>query len=169
MKHSQSLTVETPGERELVVTRAFDAPRILVFDAFTKPALVSRWNYGPDAWPIAICEIDLKVGGAFRYAWRNADGVEMGMGGVYREIVPPRRLVFTELFDEDWTGGEALVTTVFDEQDDGRTLVTTTILYSSKEARERALQSAMLEGWAECYDRLDALAARLVAPRKEGD
>ena len=85
-----------PLQRELLITRVFDAPRNLVFDAWTKPELVRRWLLGPPGWTMPVCEIDLRVGGACRYLWRNADGTEMGMRGVIREIVPPERLVATE-------------------------------------------------------------------------
>ena len=108
------------------MTRDFDAPRSLVFEAYTKPELLKRWLFGPDGWSFAVCEIDLKVGGKYRYVWRHEDGREMGMGGVYREIVPPERLVCTELFDEDWTGGEALGTIVLTEKD-GKTTLTQTM------------------------------------------
>jgi uncharacterized protein YndB with AHSA1/START domain len=106
------LTVTASGDREISMTRVFDAPRSPVFDALTKPELVSRWLLGPPGWLMPVCEIHLRVDGTLRYEWRNADGREMGMSGVFREIVPPERLVHTGLFDEDWTGGEALVTSV---------------------------------------------------------
>jgi uncharacterized protein YndB with AHSA1/START domain len=108
--------VSTPGDREVVVTRVFDAPRELVFDAFTKPELVKRWLLGPPGISMPVCDIDLRVGGRFRYVWRLPNGNDMGMGGVFREIVRPERLVHTELFDEDWTGGETLTTTTFAEK-----------------------------------------------------
>jgi uncharacterized protein YndB with AHSA1/START domain len=88
----KTLTVTTPSEREIMMTRVFDAPRSLVFDALTKPELLKRWLYGPPGWSLEVCEIDLSVGGAFRYVWRGPDSSEMGMGGVYREIVKPERL-----------------------------------------------------------------------------
>ena len=106
MAATGNLKVTMHSDREIVMTRDFDAPRSLVFEAYTKPELLKRWLFGPDGWSFAVCEIDLKVGGKYRYVWRHSDGPEMGMGGVYREIVPPERLVCTELFDEDWTGGE---------------------------------------------------------------
>jgi len=112
------------------MTRVFDAPRRMVFDAFTKPELVKQWLLGPPGWTMPVCEIDLRVGGAYRYVWRNAKGKEMGMGGIYREIVPHERLVCTELFDQAWYPGEALVTTTLVEQG-GRTTLTSTMLYVS--------------------------------------
>src|ERR1700716_1207357 len=128
--NSEKLQITTPTDREIAMTRVFNAPRRLVFDALTKPELVKRWLLGPPGWSMPVCEIDLKVGGAYRYVWRHADGREMGMGGVYREIVPQERLVCTELFDEAWYPGEALTTTTLAEKD-GRTTVTTTVLYVS--------------------------------------
>jgi uncharacterized protein YndB with AHSA1/START domain len=148
--------VTTLGEREIVMTRAFDAPRRLVFDALTKPELVRRWLLGPAGWSMPVCEIDLQVGGAYRYVWRHADGKEMGMGGVYREIVSRERIVCTELFDEAWYPGEALLTTNLVEKD-GRTVMTTTILYVSPEARDGVLKSGMESGVAVSDDRLAEL------------
>src|SRR5438093_5936524 len=94
------LQITTPSDRELAMTRVFDAQGRLVFDALTKPDLVRRWLLGPDGWSMPVCEIDLRVGGNLRYLWRHADGREMGMRGVFREIVRPERLVHTEVFDD---------------------------------------------------------------------
>jgi uncharacterized protein YndB with AHSA1/START domain len=154
MKSRTTLAVTTPSDREISMTRVFNAPRRLVFDAYTKPHLVSRWLLGPEGWTMPVCEIDLTVGGRYRYVWRHADGREMAMGGVYREIVVPERLVTTELFDEDWTGGETLSTLVLVEQG-GRTTMTTTVLYASKHARDGALSSGMTDGVEAGYNRLD--------------
>lgn len=157
---SNPLKVTTPSDREILITRAFDAPRSLVFDCLSKPELVTRWLLGPPGWTMPVCEIDFRVGGRFRYVWRRANGNEMGMGGVYREIVRPERIVHTELFDEDWTGGETVGTSIFTEQG-ARTTLTMTILYSSKEARDGALRTGMTEGMTVSYDRLEALMASL--------
>jgi uncharacterized protein YndB with AHSA1/START domain len=95
-----NLTLTTPSDREILITRDFNAPRALVFDCMSKPELVRRWLLGPPGWTMPVCEIDHRVGGRYRYVWRNqTDGREMGMGGVYREIVPPEKVVQTELFD----------------------------------------------------------------------
>jgi uncharacterized protein YndB with AHSA1/START domain len=158
MKNTGTLTVTTPTDREIVMTRVFDAPRELVFEAWTRPELLKRWLYGPEEWPLAVCEIDLRVGGALRFVWRHRDGRDMGMSGVYREIAPSERLVFTELFDEDWTGGEALVTMVFAE-DAGKTTLTQTLLYSSRAARDAVLNTPMEQGVDVSYDRLAELLA----------
>ena len=154
MKPRVALEAATPSEREITVSRTFDAPRALVFDAFTKADMIKHWLFGPDEWRMVHCEVDLRPGGAYRYVWRHRDKGDMGMGGVFREIVPPKRLVYTELFDEDWTGGETIVTSVFEEKG-GRTTVTTTVRYSSQEARDGALKTGMLRGWGQSYDRLD--------------
>jgi uncharacterized protein YndB with AHSA1/START domain len=109
-----------------------------------------------------VCEIDLRVGGRYRYVWRKTSGKEMGMGGVFREIVRPERIATAELFDEDWTGGETLVTAVLTEEG-GKTTLTTTVLYSSKEARDGALGTGMTEGMSARYDLLEELMASLAA------
>lgn len=150
------LTVDTPDDLKIVITRAFDASRDLVFDCVTKPDLVKRWMTGPPGWTMPVCEIDLRVGGKYRYVWRNAEGQDMGMGGIYREIVAPERIVSNELFDEDWTGGETLATMSLAERD-GRTTLTTTVVYSSTAARDGALRSGMTEGMEMGYAKLDAL------------
>src|SRR5450432_2350474 len=104
------LNITANGEQEIVITRAFNAPRQLVFDAFTKPELVKQWLTGPPGWSMPICEIDERVGGKYRWVWHHSNGTDMGVSGVYREIVPPRRIVSTERFDEAWCPGEALGT-----------------------------------------------------------
>ena len=154
----ETLKITTPGDREIAMTRVFTAPRRLVFDAFTKPELVKRWLLGPDGWSMPVCEIDLRVGGAYRYVWRHARGNEMGMGGVYRDIVVPERIVATERFDESWYPGEAVGTVVLVEQG-GRTTLTQTLLYESREARDAVLKSPMEEGVVAGYDRLAELLA----------
>ncbi len=165
MKHAQ-LKITTPGDRDLVMTRSFDAPRKLVFDAHTKPALVRQWLLGPPGWSMPVCEMDLRVGGAYRWVWRHeTKGTEMGMGGVYREVRAPERLVATEKFDEAWYPGEALNTLVLVEQG-GRTTLTQTTRYESREARDAAIKSGMEKGVRASYDRLDdVLAAAAQATR----
>ncbi|HEX6900750.1 MAG TPA: SRPBCC family protein [Thermoanaerobaculia bacterium] len=151
---NNTLKITTPSDREIVMTRDFDAPRDLVFEALTKPELVKRWLLGPDGWSMPVCEIDLKVGGTFRYVWRrDADGSEMGMSGVYREIVAPERIVSTEQFDQPWYPGEAVGTTVLVEKN-GRTTLVNTVRYESKEIRDGVLKSGMEDGVSRSYDRL---------------
>jgi uncharacterized protein YndB with AHSA1/START domain len=155
---SKALQVTTPSDREIAMTRVFNAPRRLVFDAWTKPELVKQWLLGPPGWTMPVCEIDLRVGGRYRFVWRGPDGAEMGMGGVHKEIVVPERIVNTQLFDQDWTGGETIGTLLLVEHD-GKTTVTNSVLYSSKEARDNALKSGMADGVEMGYVRLDKLLA----------
>jgi len=159
MKREQ-LKITKSGDRDLVMTRVFDAPRKLVYDAHTKPALVRQWLLGPPGWTMPVCDMDVRVGGTYRWVWRKeTDGSEMGMGGVYREIKAPERLVTTEKFDEAWYPGESLNTLVLVEQG-GRTTLTQTMRYESREAREAVVKSGMEKGVAASYDRLeDVLAA----------
>jgi uncharacterized protein YndB with AHSA1/START domain len=145
-----ALTVTTRAEREIVMTRVFDAPRRLVFDAMTKPEHLVRW-FGPHGWTLAVCEIDFRPGGAWRFVLRGPGGKDMGMSGVYREIAPPERFVSTESFDD--YPGESLNTLTFSEED-GKTTFTITILYASGEVRDAVIQSGMERGAGECYDRL---------------
>jgi uncharacterized protein YndB with AHSA1/START domain len=145
MRNSGTFNIAAHGDREIVVTRVFDAPRRLVFDAYTKPER----------------EIDLRAGGKYRYVWRSdSDGREMGMGGVYREVVPAERIVATELFDEAWYPGEAVDTIVLVERV-GQTTLTQTILYNSRETRDAVLKSPMQTGMAASYDRLEKVLPTL--------
>jgi len=156
MNKSKTFKIAPSGEREIIMTRVFDATRDLVFEALTKPELVKRWLLGPPGWSMPVCEIDLKVGGAYRYVWRNEDCREMGMGGTYREIVRPDRLAHTELFDKAWYPGESLITTVLTEQE-GSTTMTATCRYESQAARDEVLASDMESGVAPSYDRLEEI------------
>lgn len=142
----------TPSDREIVATRVVDAPRTLVWNAWTSPEHLPRWMLGPDGWTMPVCEIDLRPGGAWHYGWRGADGAEMEMRGTYREIAAPERLVSTESWGGDWP--ETLNTLVLTEED-GRTRMTCSVLYPSMEARDAALVTGMKEGWSASYDRLD--------------
>ncbi|GLS31560.1 Uncharacterized conserved protein YndB, AHSA1/START domain [Mesorhizobium albiziae] len=160
-----TVEVTTPSDREIRMMRHFQAPRDLVFDAWTVPALLKRWLHGPEGWKLAVCQIDLTVGGALRYIWVHDDGRSMGMSGVYREIVRPERIVATELFDEDWTGGEAIDTVVLTEQA-GRTLLTQTVLYVSREARDGALATGMADGVEASFSQLDRLLESERQPSK---
>src|SRR4051812_19078407 len=146
MTNTGNLQVTTPSDREIAMTRVFDAPRPLVFEALTTPELVKRWLLGPPGWTMPGCEIDLKVGGAYRYTWRNDEnGREFGSGGVFREIVAPERIVHTEKMDG--MPGEALVTNSLTEQG-GRTTLVLTMRFDSKEARDGALKTGMEKGVA---------------------
>jgi uncharacterized protein YndB with AHSA1/START domain len=157
MKDSGTLQVSTPSEREIAMTRVFDAPRTLVWDALTKPELIKRWLGVRGGWRLDVCEVDLKVGGKYRYVWRK-DDTQMGMGGVYREVARPERIVATELFDVSWYEGDALDTTVLTEKG-GKTTLTMTVRYSSREVRDAVLKSPMKSGVEEGYDTLAELLA----------
>jgi uncharacterized protein YndB with AHSA1/START domain len=158
----QPLKVSTPSDREIVITRTFDASRELVFEALTKPELLKRWLGVHNGWTLAFCEIDLRVGGAYRYLWRGPEGAEMGMGGIYREIVRPKRIVTTEKFDQAWYPGEATGTVLLTELG-GRTTLTTTMLYDSRETRDGVLKSPMEYGMEAGYRALDGLLAGMVS------
>ena len=164
VKNVGKLKITTPSDREIAMTRVFDAPRNLVFDAFTKPELLTRWLGVRGGWTFAVCEVDLRVGGEYRYVWRGPTGKEMGMGGVFREIVRPERIVATEKFDDAWYEGDALDTMTFVERG-GKTTATTTVRYASKEARDGVLKSPMEKGVAEGYDKLDEVLASMPARR----
>jgi uncharacterized protein YndB with AHSA1/START domain len=158
MSSAGKLQITTPNDLEVTMTRVFDAPRQMVFDAFTKPQIVKRWMYGFEDWRLDVCEFDLRPGGKLRYEWKHVDGNVMGLGGVFREVMPPEKLVHTELFDEDWTGGETLVTTTFIEQA-GKTTVSMTVRYASQEARDAAVKTGMAQGMEVGYERLDKIFA----------
>jgi uncharacterized protein YndB with AHSA1/START domain len=144
-------TIEMPSERELVMRRDFDAPRELVFEAFTSPEHLPHWMLGPDGWTMTACEIDLRPGGEWRFAWRKADDAVMELSGEYREIDPPGRLVQTESWGDDWP--ETLNTLLLEEED-GRTKMTQRIAYPSREARDAAARSGMKEGASLSFQRL---------------
>jgi len=147
-------TYTTPSDRELVTTRAFDAPRDLVWEAWTSPEHLPNWLLGREGWTMPVCESDLRVGGAWHFVWQSdADGSEMGMTGEYKEIAPPERLVSTQSWGGDWP--ETLNTLVFTEED-GLTVMTQTILYPSQEARDAALATGMQQGMDAGFSRLDA-------------
>ena len=152
------LTIATPSDREIVITRGFDAPRHLVFACYTQPPLIRRWLNSMPGWTMPVCEFDPRVGGKYRYEWKSPDGYAMAMSGVIREIEPVERIVSAEIFDEDWTGGETVSTLLLDERDE-KTTLTNTIVYSSKEARDGALATPMLEGMEMGYAKLDTLLA----------
>jgi uncharacterized protein YndB with AHSA1/START domain len=155
MQNTGSLKVTTPTDREIVLTRVFDAPRHLVWDAFTRPELLKRW-FGPRGWSLVVCKVDLKVGGGFRFVLRGPDGRDMGMRGTYHELVPGERSIHAESFDD--FPGESTVTTVLVETG-GTTTLTATVLYPSREIRDAVIQSGMEHGAAESYDKLAELLA----------
>ena len=155
------LEIRSHGDRELVMTRQFDAPKQRVYDAYTKPALLKRWLGVFDGWELAVCEIDLREGGAYRWVWRNPNrGSDMGIRGIYREITAPDRLVFTEQFDDPWYKGEGLATTTFVEVG-GVTTLTQTMRYESRETRDAVLASPMESGVTRSFDELAKVLASL--------
>jgi uncharacterized protein YndB with AHSA1/START domain len=164
MPMRNALKVTTPTDREIVISREFNAPRELVWDTMSKPELLKRWLFGPPGWEMTVCEEDPRVGGTFRWAWSGPDGAAMSMSGVYKEVVPPERCVRTESFDFGCVpgGGEQLATLVLTEQGE-RTKLTITLLYASKEARDGAVASGMEHGMAAGYDRLDEILAMAAA------
>jgi uncharacterized protein YndB with AHSA1/START domain len=140
-----------PSDRELVITRVFNAPRRLVFEALTKPEHVKRW-YGPRRMTIMVCEIDLRPSGRWRYVVRDPEGNEHAFSGEYREIVPPERIVSTEGY-EAMPGHDYVVTVTLAEKD-GKTTLRSHLLYQSVEDRDGHLQSGMEPGMNETFDRL---------------
>ena len=154
-----SYTVTTPSEQEIQLTRLFSAPRALVFEAMTRPEHVREWwgRLG-DGYSVPVCEIDLRVGGRWRFVNRHPQG-EAAFHGEYREIVPPSRLVFTEIF-EDFPDSVSVVTTVLTEEA-GKTRMTVTASYPSREVRDIVIGTGMATGAGISYDRLEDLVGKL--------
>ena len=153
---THAIDVTTPDDLEIRVTRVFDAPRSLIFECHTQPELVRRWLLGPPGWSMPVCEIDLRVGGQYRYVWRSdTDGGEFGFRGEYREIRAPERVVHTEHVDgADATDAPALCTLELTEQG-GRTILTQSMRFPTSALRDQALASGMSDGMASSYDRLE--------------
>jgi uncharacterized protein YndB with AHSA1/START domain len=147
------LRVTTPSDYEIAVTRVFEAPRSTVFKAMTTPEILKRWFYGPEGWSLAVCEMDLQPGGAYRWVWHGPDGSIMGVGGIFQEVTPPERTAQTEAFDQPWYPSGELATLALAE-DAGKTTLTLTVRYESREARNAVLKTPMKRGVAMNYDRL---------------
>lgn len=158
MNRTDTVEILTPTDREVVVTRVFHAPRNLVFDAMTTPELIKRWMLAPGRL-MTVCEIDLRVGGSFHFVWSGEGKKDVGMRGVYLEVVPDNRIVNTEFWD-DWDAGEIRVESVLTE-DSGKTTFTTTALYPSQEVRDSVLKSGFEENATETYDRLAGMLSAL--------
>jgi uncharacterized protein YndB with AHSA1/START domain len=156
MSAAGTLKVTTRGDREIVMTRYFDAPRELVYEAMNEPELIKRWLIGPPGWSMVVCEVDLRVGGAFRGGWQHTNGDKFEISGVYREVVPPERIIRTERMNN--LPGETVSTRVLTEQGNG-TVLTQTLSYPSKEARDAAAAFGTEQGMAPSYDRLAELLA----------
>ena len=144
----------TPSDREVLVTRVVNAPRRLVFAAWTEPRHLQRWLTGPEGWTMPICEIDLRPGGRWRYVYRKASGKEMTLTGSVLEVVPPERFVTTESWGPEWP--ETVNTLVLTESE-GRTTIALTITYVSKEARDAALDTGAMDGMNRAFELLDEL------------
>ena len=161
--NSHTFKVTTPSDREITLTRLFDAPRELVFEAMTKPEHVSKWwGILDDGYSLPICEIDLRVGGKWRFVGKTPKG-EIEFYGEYQEINPPERLVFTEIF-APFPDAPSLVTAVYTEEN-GKTRMSVTALYPSKEVRDMVIQSGMERGAAIGYDHLERVAQELKKAR----
>lgn len=163
---ASTLEISTPSDLEIAMTRVFDAPRHLVFEAWTKPEHLRRWFGGLEGWSMPVCEVDLRPGGAWRYVMHGPDGARMAMHGVYREIVAPERIVSTEVFEgefHDEMGAGTINTLTFEERD-GRTVMIATALYRSKEARDAVLASGMSDGAGQSFDRLAEVVRDLRTP-----
>ena len=158
--NSGTFRVTTPSDREIRLTRLFDAPRPLVFEAMTRPEHIRRWwgRLG-DGYSVPVCEVDLRMGGAWRFVNRTPNGDLVAFYGVYQEIAPPDRLVFTEIFDQ-YPDSESVVTAVFTEES-GKTRLTATVLYPSVDVRDAVLESGMANGAATSYDQLEEVAREL--------
>lgn len=153
MSSTGILQLILPSDREIMLIRDFDAPRKLVFDAMSKPEMLKHWLLGPVGWSLVVCEVDLQVGGNYRYVWSNRDGDEIGTSGTYLEITSPERIVATEEFDQPWYPGIAVSTLELTEYR-GTTTLTHTIRYKSKQARDTVLMTPLEQGLAAGYDRL---------------
>jgi uncharacterized protein YndB with AHSA1/START domain len=155
------LKITAQGDREIVFIRDFAAPRPKVWRALTEPALIKKWLGAMPNWTFPVCEVDLRVGGTYRYEWKNVvDGMTMGMGGKFLEIQAPERLVATERFDEAWYPGEAIDTQVLTERN-GRTTLTLTVQYDSKEARDGVMAGPATSGMESGYNIMEELLQTL--------
>jgi uncharacterized protein YndB with AHSA1/START domain len=146
--------IAEPGKQEIVMTREFNAPRDLVFKALTDPDLVAKW-WGPGTMTTVVDQMDVRMGGIWRYVQQDGDGNEYGFRGVYHEITAPERLVYTF----EWEGmlGHILLETITLEERDGKTLLTDSNVFQSVMDRDGMLQSGMEQGAGESWDRLEAI------------
>ena len=155
---SHTLSVTTPSDREIVMTRTFDAPRELVWEALSKAEHMREW-WGPRGFTMPVCEMDFRVGGAYRFVQQGPDGVEYAFRGEFREIVAPERLSWT--FEFEGMPGNVSVDTMTLTEEDGRTTITSTSVFDSVEQRDGMLESGMETGAAETYDRLAELLEKM--------
>ncbi len=164
--NSETFKVTTPSEREIRITRLFDAPRHLVFEALHKPEHIKQWWGCLDVgYSVPVCEVDWRPGGKWRFVNRTPDGRLVTFYGEYREITPPARVVYTEIY-EPYPDTESVVTTELTEEN-GKTRMTLTAIYPSVEVRDIVLKSGMERGAAISYDRLEEVASRLQGAFKD--
>lgn len=154
--------VSLPSDSEVKVVRRFKASRELVYKAYTTPELMQRWLLGPPGWSMPVCEMDVRVGGKFRWRWRSDEGQEFGFFGEFREVVPPSRIVHTEYYDPGDVGGDmgegALITVELDESN-GITTLATLMDFGTREARDAAISTGMTDGMEASYQLLDGVLA----------
>lgn len=151
--------VSLPSDHEVQVVRQFKAPRRLVYEAQTTPALLQRWLLGPPGWSMPVCEMDVRVGGKYRWRWRSdTNGKEFGFTGEFREVQPPKKLVHTQYYDPGDVGGDmgdgALITNTLTESG-GITTLTVLMDFKTKEARDAAVSTGMTDGMEQSYQLLD--------------
>ena len=164
IKNIGRLQLTTPSDREISMVREFDAPRELVFQAYTTPELLKRWLGVHNNWVLAVCDIDLRPGGKYRYVWEGPNRMAMGMGGTFKEVKAPERIVATEKFDDSWYPGEAESTVTLVEKN-GKTTLTLTVRYESMAARDAVLRSPMEQGVAIGFDTLASILSELTTRR----
>lgn len=163
MADRHKLEIRPLGDREIRMTRSFQAPRTLVWDAWTRPELIRRWLSGPEGWSMTECDVDLRVGGAYRFVLtRERDGETMAWGGSYVDLEHPERFINTEKFEPAWYPGESLITNVLLERE-ALTTLETTMRYESQETRDLVINSGFEEGDIEAYERLSDLLVELLA------
>ena len=163
---TESLQLSLSGDTDLTLTRSFAAPVKLVWRAVTEPELITQWLWARTA-PMTLCEQDFRIGGAYRWVWRMTGGIDMAVSGHFTEIAAPKRLVHTELFEPDWTGGETTVFQEFAEVTPQSTRMTMVIKCKSPAARDGVLASNMTDGMEETYAKLDHLLAELSLPKPD--
>jgi len=162
MTKKGTLTLTLPSDREIAMTREFDAPRDMVYEALTKPEIMKRWFGAVAGWTLAVCQVDFRPGGKYRYLWRGPGGEEMGMSGTMVEVAPPERLVATERYDQAWYPGGAVSTITLFEKG-GRTTLTLTVKYDTRDARDAVLKSPATSGVEAGYDVLAGVLADLLS------
>lgn len=160
-RSTNATTMELPSDRELLISRTFNAPPRIVFDAWTKPDLVARW-WAPASHGVTVasCTADVRAGGHYRYVLRRETGEEFAFSGTYMEVDPPSRLVYTQVFEPMRAAGEVVVTVTCEDRD-GATALVAHEVYPSKRVLEQTLASGMEHGMRETMDQLEALVGSL--------